>query len=45
MKQFIQKFVDSETVTSEVGDVEDFKKWLTIFSFEDIPKEAVIQLA
>ena len=45
MKQFITKFVESETVTKEVGEVADFKKWLAIFSFEDIPKEAVVELS
>ena len=45
MKQFITKFVDSDEVKKEVtGGVENFKKWLTIFSFEDIPKEACDEL-
>ena len=31
MKQFIVKFVDSETVQKEVGDVANFKEWLKDF--------------
>jgi hypothetical protein len=38
MKQFIQKFVDSEEVKKEIPTgVENFNKWLTIFSLADIP--------
>jgi|TARA_B110000285_G_scaffold220720_1_gene272802 hypothetical protein len=28
MKQFIQKFVDSDAVKKEVGEVKNFKEWL-----------------
>jgi hypothetical protein len=31
MKQFIVKFVDSESVKKEVGEVPNFKKWLESF--------------
>lgn len=45
MKQFIQKFIDSAEVKNEVsGGVENFRKWLNIFSFEDIPVEACNEL-
>jgi hypothetical protein len=45
MKQFITKFIDSDEVKKEVtGGVENFRKWLNIFSFEDIPVEACNEL-
>lgn len=45
MKQFILKFVDSDTVQKEVdGGVENFKKWLNIFSMPDIPANACTEL-
>lgn len=44
MKQFIEKFTDSDTVKNEVGPVENFKKWMQTFSFEDIPFEAIDEL-
>lgn len=37
MKEVIQKFVDSDMVKNEVGEVENFKKWLNVFDFESIP--------
>jgi hypothetical protein len=37
MKQFIEKFADSDTVKKEVGPVENFKQWLTTFNLESIP--------
>ena len=36
MKEFIQKFTESETVKKEVGDVSNFKEWLQEFKFEKI---------
>jgi len=36
MKQFIEKFVDSEDVKKEVGEVTHFKEWLKEFKFEAI---------
>lgn len=44
MKEFIQKFVDSDTVKNEVGSVENFNKWLQIFDFESIPQKAIDEL-
>jgi len=45
MKQFIAKFVASDEVKKEVtGGVEQFIKWLAIFSFEDIPADACKEL-
>lgn len=44
MKEVIQKFVDSDPVKKEVGEVENFKKWLTIFDFESIPQKAIDEL-
>jgi hypothetical protein len=44
MKQFIEKFVDSETVTKEVGDVTNFKKWVEGFKMEEIPYSAIDEL-
>jgi len=37
MKEFIEKFVNSETVIKEVGDVPNFKVWLVDFKLETIP--------
>lgn len=37
MKEVIQKFAESDAVRNEVGDVAEFKKWLTVFDFESIP--------
>lgn len=31
MRQFIEKFVESDTVKNECGSVENFKKWLSGF--------------
>ena len=44
MKEVIQKFVDSDPVKNEVGECENFKKWLTIFDFESIPQKAIDEL-
>lgn len=45
MKQFIKKFVDSDEVKKEVsGGVDNFNKWLTIFSLPDIPADACKEL-
>jgi len=44
MKSFIEKFVLSETVTKEVGDVSNFKNWLVEFKFESISQEALNEL-
>jgi hypothetical protein len=37
MKQFIEKFTDSDTVKKEVGSVDNFKQWLVTFNLESIP--------
>ena len=37
MKGFIQKFVASDTVKNEVGEVKDFQAWLNGFNLEYIP--------
>jgi len=44
MKQFIEKFAQSETVKKEVGSVENFQKWLETFNFEEIPYKAIDEL-
>lgn len=36
MKEFILKFVNSETVKKEIGEVENFKKWLETFKLDSI---------
>jgi hypothetical protein len=37
MKQFIAKFLDSETVKKEVGEVPNFRAWLEGFALDNIP--------
>jgi hypothetical protein len=37
MKDFIKKFVNSETVKKEVGEVTNFKEWLNDFKLESMP--------
>ena len=37
MKQFIEKFTDSDTVKKEVGPVDNFKQWLVAFNLDSIP--------
>ena len=44
MRQFIEKFVESDTVKKECGSVENFKKWLAGFSLENMPQEAINEL-
>lgn len=44
MKQFIQKFVDSDAVKKEVGEVKNFKEWLQTFDLENISQEALDEL-
>jgi len=44
MKQFIEKFITSETVTKEVGDVSNFKAWLTDFKLDAMPQAAINEL-
>lgn len=44
MRQFIEKFVNSETVQKEVGQVENFKKWLVGFQLENMPQAAIDEL-
>jgi hypothetical protein len=44
MKQFIEKFVDSETVSKEVGEVASFKKWLGEFKLEEMSYGAIDEL-
>jgi len=44
MKQFIEKFVDSDTVKKEVGEVKAFKAWLVDFKLEAISQEAINEL-
>jgi len=45
MKDFIAKFVNSETVTKEVGDVSNFKAWLEGgFQLDNIPQAAIGEL-
>lgn len=44
MKQFIEKFVDSETVKKEVGEVKAFKAWLVDFKLEAISQDAINDL-
>lgn len=44
MKEFIAKFVNSETVTKEVGEVANFKAWLPGFQFDNIPQAAIGEL-
>ena len=36
MKQFIEKFVTSDAVKKEVGEVTHFKKWLENFDLQNI---------
>lgn len=44
MKQFIQKFADSETVKKEVGAVDNFVEWSKSFNLENIPQKAIDEL-
>jgi hypothetical protein len=44
MKQFIEKFCDSDTVKKEVGSVDNFKQWLATFNFEVISQPALDEL-
>ena len=44
MKQAILKFVESDAVTKEVGQVEAFKKWLNILDLQHCPQEAIREL-
>ena len=38
------KFVNSEEVKKEVGEVPNFKKWLESFDLQNIPQEALDEL-
>jgi len=44
MKTFIEKFVSSESVKKEVGEVANFKKWLENFDLQNVPQEALDEL-
>ena len=44
MKQFIEKFAESDTVKKEVGSVDNFKQWLVSFNLESIPQAALDEL-
>lgn len=44
MKQFIAKFVDSDTAKKEVGEVPNFKAWLEEFKLDSIPQAAIGEL-
>jgi len=44
MKQFIQKFADSETVKKEVGAVDNFQEWIKTFALDNIPQKAIDEL-
>ena len=34
MRQFIEKFVESDSVKKEVGEVKNFKEWLKTFDLK-----------
>lgn len=44
MKEFIEKFTNSETVKKEVGEVPNFKEWLVEFKFDSISQKAIDEL-
>lgn len=44
MKQFIEKFVASDSVAKEVGEVANFKAWLAEFKFDQISYPAINEL-
>jgi len=44
MKQFIAKFVASDTVKKEVGEVPNFTAWLQGFQLDNIPQAAIGEL-
>ena len=44
MKDFIGKFVNSETVTKEVGEVVAFKEWMAGFQLDKISFKAIDDL-
>jgi hypothetical protein len=44
MKEFVEKFADSDEVKKEVGATENLKKWLVGFKLESMPKEAIDEL-
>lgn len=44
MKTFIEKFIASESVKKEVGEVVNFKKWLENFDLQNVPQEALDEL-
>ena len=44
MKEFIEKFVNSETVQKECSDVSNFKEWLKEFKFDKISQKAIDEL-
>lgn len=44
MRQFIEKFVESDSVKKEVGEVKNFKEWLKTFDLEKISQEALDEL-
>lgn len=44
MRQFIEKFVESDSVKKEVGEVKNFKEWLKTFDLEKISQDALDEL-
>ena len=44
MKEFINKFLESDTVTKECGDVSNFKAWLQDFKLDAMPQKAIDEL-
>lgn len=44
MKDFISKFMSSETVSKEVGEVPAFKEWMTTFQLDKISFKAIDEL-
>lgn len=44
MKQFIEKFINSDDVKKEVGEVKAFREWLDTFKFDVISQPALDDL-
>ena len=44
MKEFVEKFVDSEDVKRDVPSTENIRKWLQGFKIENMPREAIDEL-
>ena len=44
MKQFIGKFVTSDTVKKEVGEIPNFTQWMANFDLSAMPQKAIDEL-